>query len=158
MRLLINVCFLHTILINAQAFGDSEHSMRLARQECGKCHAFPQPDSMFRKDWEKAAFPYLEDLLGFDQLANYDNVTQEDVRKRWELIKSYYLTNSPSKTPSKSLNQSISSLFGHRNSALGLDVTAIHHNPELGLVFVGDAIHPIVLCIVRVDDVKDKLQ
>ena len=123
----------------SQIIVEAKYSERLAKQACGKCHAFPLPESMFREDWEKGAFPYLEDLLGLDELSNYDETTQEDVRKRWEFIKSYYLTNSRKKTPVASFKQSTDSLFGHRNSSWGLDVTAIHHNPELGLVFVGDA-------------------
>ena len=123
----------------SQIIVGAKYSERLAKQECGKCHAFPLPESMFREDWEKGAFTYLEDLLGLDELSNYDETTQEDVRKRWEFIKSYYLTNSHKKTPVASFKQSTDSLFGHRNSSWGLDVTAIHHNPELGLVFVGDA-------------------
>ena len=123
----------------SQIIVEAKYSERLAKQACGKCHAFPLPESMFREDWEKGAFPYLEDLLGLNELSNYDETTQEDVRKRWEFIKSYYLTNSRKKTPVASFKQSTDSLFGHRNSSWGLDVTAIHHNPELGLVFVGDA-------------------
>ena len=123
----------------SQIIVEAKYSERLAKQACGKCHAFPLPESMFREDWEKGAFPYLEDLLGLDELSNYDETTQEDVRKRWEFIKSYYLTNSRKKTPVASFKQSTDSLFGHRNSSWGLDVTAMHHNPELGLVFVGDA-------------------
>ena len=123
----------------SQIIVEAKYSERLAKQECGKCHAFPLPESMFREDWEKGAFPYLEDLLGLNELSNYDETTQEDVRKRWEFIKSYYLANSRKKTPVASFKQSTDSLFGHRNSSWGLDVTAIHHNPELGLVFVGDA-------------------
>jgi len=123
----------------SQTIVEDKYSERLAKQACGKCHAFPLPESMFREDWEKGAFPYLEDLLGLDELSNYDETTQEDLRKRWEFIKSYYLTNSSKKTPIASFKQSTDSLFGHLNSSWGLDVTAIHHNPELGLVFVGDA-------------------
>ena len=83
----------------SQIIVEAKYSERLAKQECGKCHAFPLPESMFREDWEKGAFPYLEDLLGLNELSNYDETTQEDVRKRWEFIKSYYLANSRKKTP-----------------------------------------------------------
>ena len=55
---------------------DIKSSFLFAKQECGKCHAFPSPKSMFREDWEKGAFPYLEDLLGLDELSNYDESTQ----------------------------------------------------------------------------------
>ena len=139
MRFLIIAYILNINLCMSQIIVEAKYSERLAKQACGKCHAFPLPESMFREDWEKGAFPYLEDLLGLDELSNYDETTQEDVRKRWEFIKSYYLTNSRKKTPVASFKQSTDSLFGHRNSSWGLDVTAIHHNPELGLVFVGDA-------------------
>ena len=138
-RFLIIAYILNINLCMSQIIVEAKYSERLAKQACGKCHAFPLPESMFREDWEKGAFPYLEDLLGLDELSNYDETTQEDVRKRWEFIKSYYLTNSRKKTPVASFKQSTDSLFGHRNSSWGLDVTAIHHNPELGLVFVGDA-------------------
>ena len=55
-----------------------------------------------------------------------------------EIIKSYYLTNSRKNTGS--IIWTVDRLtFSHRHSARVLDVTAIHHNTELGLVFVGDA-------------------
>ena len=60
---------------------------RLAKRECSKCHAFPPPESMHLEDWEKGAFPYLEDLLGIDQIKNYDATTQSAVLTRWEAIK-----------------------------------------------------------------------
>jgi len=72
----------------------AESPERLAKRECSKCHAFPPPGSMHREDWEKGAFPYLEDLLGIDQIENYDAQTQAAVRARWDAIKSYYLKQS----------------------------------------------------------------
>ena len=72
---------------------------RLAKRECSKCHAFPPPASMHREDWEKGAFPYLEDLLGIDQIENYDAQTQAAVRARWDTIKAFYLRAQPRKAP-----------------------------------------------------------
>ena len=40
----------------SQIIVGAKYSERLAKQECGKCHAFPLPESMFREDWEKGAF------------------------------------------------------------------------------------------------------
>ena len=43
---------------------------------------------MHRVDWEKGAFPNLEDLLGINFIENYDAATQTAVRARWDSIKS----------------------------------------------------------------------
>ena len=95
---------------------------------------------MHREDWEKGAFPYLEELLGIDQIKNYDAVTQAAVRDRWEAIKAYYLQHSLAKPePAPAPKPAESLAFGHRSTMGPLDVTAIHHAAANGLVYVGDA-------------------
>ena len=62
-RFLIIAYILNINLCMSQIIVEAKYSERLAKQACGKCHEFPLPESMFREDWEKGAFPYLEDLL-----------------------------------------------------------------------------------------------
>jgi hypothetical protein len=52
---------------------------------------------MHREDWGKGAFPYLEDLLGINQLENYDAATKTAALARWDAIKSYYLKQNHEK-------------------------------------------------------------
>ena len=122
---------------------------RLAKRECSKCHAFPPPESMHLEDWEKGAFPYLEDLLGIDQIKNYDATTQSAVLTRWEAIKAYYLRHSRPKpefaAPPKPL---LSTVFGHRSTVEKLDVTAIYHDAN-EFVYIGDALSRAVLVFDR---------
>ena len=128
----------------------AESPERLAKRECSKCHAFPPPESMHREDWEKGAFPYLEDLLGIDQIENYDAQTQAAVRAQWDTIKAFYLNHSFEKpesmtTPEPPLNTA----FSHRSTVRKLDVTAIHHDTDNGLVFIGDELSRAVLVYDR---------
>ncbi len=128
----------------------AESPERLAKRECSKCHAFPLPGSMHREDWEKGAFPYLEDLLGIDQIENYDAATQAAVRARWDAIRAYYLEHSAPKpglaAPPK---PSVNTAFGHRSTVEKLDVTAIYHDAASGLVYVGDGQSRAVLVFDR---------
>ena len=106
---------------------------------------------MHREDWEKGAFPYLEDLLGIDQIENYDAATQAAVRARWDAIKTYYLKQSHEKPePVLPPEQPVSTDFGHRSTVEKLDVTAIHHDSTNGLVYIGDALSRAVLVFDRV--------
>jgi len=123
---------------------------RLAKRECSKCHAFPPPASMHREDWEKGAFPYLEDLLGIDQIENYDAQTQAAVRARWDTIKAFYLRQSYEKSSTPSATEPpVSAAFGHRSTVEKLNVTAIHHDAANGLVYVGDELSRAVLVYDR---------
>ena len=105
---------------------------------------------MHREDWEKGAFPYLEDLLGIDQIENYDAQSQAAVRARWDTIKAFYLRQSHEKpsTPS-STEPPVSAAFGHRSTVEKLNVTAIHHDAANGLVYVGDELSRAVLVYDR---------
>ena len=127
-----------------------ETSERLAKRECSKCHAFPPPASMHRVDWEKGAFPYLEDLLGIAQIENYDAQTQAAVRARWDTIKAFYLRQSDEKPSTPSATEPpVSAAFGHRSTFEKLNVTAIHHDAANGLVYVGDELSQAVLVYDR---------
>jgi len=127
-----------------------ETSERLAKRECSKCHAFPPPASMHRVDWEKGAFPYLEDLLGIAQIENYDAQTQAAVRARWDTIKAFYLRQSDEKPSTPSATEPpVSAAFGHRSTVEKLNVTAIHHDAANGLVYVGDELSRAVLVYDR---------
>mgnify|MGYP002824680239 CR=1 FL=1 len=128
----------------------AESPERLAKRECSKCHAFPPPESMHREDWEKGAFPYLEDLLGIDQIENYDAQTQAAVRARWDTIKAFYLNHSFEKPESMTTPEPpLSTAFSHRSTVRKLDVTAIHHDTDNGLVFIGDELSRAVLVYDR---------
>ena len=61
---------------------------------------------MHRVDWEKGAFPYLEDLLGIDQIENYDPQTKAALQARWDSIKAYYLEHSHEKPPATVVERS----------------------------------------------------
>ena len=136
--------------LSAAGVAGAETPERLAKRECSKCHAFPPPTSMHREDWEKGAFPYLEDLLGIDQIENYDAATQAAVRARWDAIKTYYLKQSHEKPePVLPPEQPVSTDFGHRSTVEKLDVTAIHHDATNGLVYIGDALSRTVLVFDR---------
>jgi hypothetical protein len=105
---------------------------------------------MHREDWEKGAFPYLEDLLGINRIENYDAATQAAVRARWDSIKSYYLDQSHEKPEAAATPEPpLSTAFGHRSTVGKLDVTAIHHDAANGLVYVGDAQSRAVLVFDR---------
>ena len=128
----------------------AESPERLAKRECSKCHAFPPPESMHREDWEKGAFPYLEDLLGIDQIENYDAQTQAAVRAQWDTIKAFYLNHSFEKPESMTIPEPpLSTAFSHRSTVRKLDVTAIHHDTDNGLVFIGDELSRAVLVYDR---------
>ena len=128
----------------------AESPERLAKRECSKCHAFPPPESMHREDWEKGAFPYLEDLLGIDQIENYDAQTQAAVRAQWDTIKAFYLNHSFEKPESMTTPEPpLSTAFSHRSTVRKLDVTAIHHDTDNGLVFIGDELSRAVLVYDR---------
>jgi hypothetical protein len=137
------------LLSSAGAVG-AEAPERLAKRECSKCHAFPPPASMHREDWEKGAFPYLEELLGIDQIENYDAQTQATVRTRWDAIKSFYLEQSHEKPEATATpHPPVSTAFGHRSTVGKLDVTAIHNDVVNGLVYIGDAQSRAVLVFDR---------
>ncbi|MDP7442612.1 MAG: FG-GAP-like repeat-containing protein [Verrucomicrobiota bacterium] len=105
---------------------------------------------MHREDWEKGAFPYLEDLLGIDQIENYDAQTQAAVRARWDTIKAFYLRQSYEKSSTPSATEPpVSAAFGHRSTVEKLNVTAIHHDAANGLVYVGDELSRAVLVYDR---------
>jgi len=105
---------------------------------------------MHREDWEKGAFPYLEDLLGIDQIENYDAQTQAAVRAQWDTIKAFYLNHSFEKPESMTTPEPpLSTAFSHRSTVRKLDVTAIHHDTDNGLVFIGDELSRAVLVYDR---------
>ena len=105
---------------------------------------------MHRVDWEKGAFPYLEDLLGINCIENYDAATQTAVRARWDSIKSYYLNNSFEKPEAMTTSEPpLSTAFSHRSTVRKLDVTAIHHDTDNGLVYIGDELSRAVLVYDR---------
>ena len=105
---------------------------------------------MHREDWEKGAFPYLEDLLGIDQIENYDAQTQAAVRARWDTIKAFYLRQSHEKPSTPSATEPpVSAAFAHRSTVEKLNVTAIHHDAANGLVYIGDELSRSVLVFDR---------
>jgi hypothetical protein len=81
---------------------------RLVKQNCASCHAFPEPDLLDKKTWEKTVLPEMAFRMGLD-LTGLNKMTMEDqsivlsflpdepmvTREEWELIKQYYATNAP---------------------------------------------------------------
>jgi hypothetical protein len=100
---------------------------------------------MHREDWEKGAFTYLENVLGIDQIENYDAATQATVRACWDAIKAYYLEYSHEKPPTTSSSAPPgSAAFGYRSTVENLNVTAIHYDAANGLVYIGDELSRVV--------------
>jgi hypothetical protein len=105
---------------------------------------------MHREDWEKGAFTYLENVLGIDQIENYDAATQATVRACWDAIKAYYLEYSHEKPPTSSSSAPPgSAAFGYRSTVENLNVTAIHYDAANGLVYIGDELSRAVLVFDR---------
>ncbi|MCP1384185.1 FG-GAP repeat domain-containing protein [Runella salmonicolor] len=78
----------------------------LARQHCGGCHLFPDPNLLPKTVWEKDVLPYMALRLGLDEdlkkirklnandlkvKAAHPLISQED----WQKIKDYYLDLAP---------------------------------------------------------------
>ncbi len=81
---------------------------RLAKQYCGSCHLFPEPEMLDKKTWDKKVFPEMAFLMGLDnsKLMTIPPDDQSAVisalpaspmigEEQWEAIKRYYQANAP---------------------------------------------------------------
>lgn len=100
LSLLVLLCF----FVGCQK--DPAQHEPLARQYCGGCHLFPDPNLLPKTVWEKDVLPYMALRLGLDEdlkkirklnandlkvKAAHPLISQED----WQKIKDYYLDLAP---------------------------------------------------------------
>jgi hypothetical protein len=82
----------------------------LARQICGSCHLFPEPQVLDRKTWQEQVLPRMETMLGVSP-PDYGTSPEGELLRQlhiypdnsplgkadWEKIVSYYLTTAPAR-------------------------------------------------------------
>ena len=88
----ITIIIILNLCIITNSYGNNNNE--IARNLCSSCHLFPNPEIMYKEDWEYGAFPYLEHILGLKNLQNYSSDKKNEITDKWNKIKSYYLKNS----------------------------------------------------------------
>ena len=81
---------------------------QLARQYCGSCHLFPEPNELDKKTWENGVLPQMGLRLGFSGPSPYTqdtfdiNLVAKLLPKNpvitsdeWQAIKNFYINNAP---------------------------------------------------------------
>ena len=81
---------------------------RLAKQYCGSCHAFPDPNLLDKKTWNHGVLPQMALRLGHDYslIGSINEADQKEALKtlpdhamvtdeEWESIRNYFLTHAP---------------------------------------------------------------
>ncbi|RDB04074.1 FG-GAP repeat domain-containing protein [Runella aurantiaca] len=100
LSLLVLFCF----FIGCQK--DPAQHESLARQHCGGCHLFPDPNLLPKTVWEKDVLPYMALRLGLDEdLKKTRKLNANDLKVKgtqplisqedWQKIKDYYLDLAP---------------------------------------------------------------
>ena len=81
---------------------------RLAKQHCGSCHIFPDPNLLDKKTWEKKVLPEMAFRMGLDNSPLNTSPFEDQVailmslppapmisQENWERIKKYYNETAP---------------------------------------------------------------
>ena len=88
----ITIVIILSLCIFTNAYCNNNNE--IAKNLCSSCHLFPNPEIMYKEDWEYGAFPYLEHILGLKNLQNYSSEKKNEITDKWEKIKNFYLKNS----------------------------------------------------------------
>jgi len=99
---------LMTFLFNACETTEQKEE-RLAKNQCGSCHAFPEPSLLRKGTWEQGVLSQMRFRMGFEDLTVLADLSEGDMpivlhsrpatpmisEADFEAIKNYYLRNAP---------------------------------------------------------------
>lgn len=100
--------FLLILVITVSCLDKEARAKYTAQKYCGSCHAYPDPQLLPKKIWEKNVLPQMAFRMGLEYFL-INQVPAEDqnvvfstlppkalvTREEWEVIKEYYLKNAP---------------------------------------------------------------
>lgn len=109
-----------------------------AKNLCSSCHLFPNPEIMYKEDWEYGAFPYLEHILGLNNLQNYSSEQKNEITDKWNKIKDYYLKNSTNYSKKKISSSGEYNKLSVLNKINDIECSAIFYDAKDSRVLVGD--------------------
>lgn len=128
--IILNLC----IITNAYGNNNNE----IARNLCSSCHLFPNPEIMYKEDWEYGAFPYLEHILGLKNLQNYSSDKKNEITDKWNKIKSYYLKNSTIYSEKKINRPKEYNKYSVLNKIDDIECSAIFYDAKGRRILIGD--------------------
>ena len=109
-----------------------------AKNLCSSCHLFPNPEIMYKEDWEYGAFPYLEHILGLNNLQNYSSEQKNEITENWNKIKDYYLKNSTNYSKKKISSSGEYNKLSVLNKINDIECSAIFYDAKDKRILIGD--------------------
>tara|TARA_B100000614_G_scaffold138013_1_gene122776 strand:+ start:8326 stop:9750 length:1425 start_codon:yes stop_codon:yes gene_type:complete len=128
------------IIINLCIFTDAycNNNNEIAKNLCSSCHLFPNPEIMYKEDWEYGAFPYLEHILGLNNLQNYSSEQKNEITDKWDKIKKFYLKNSTNYSNNKTKRKTQYNNFNVLNKIDNIESSAIFYDYKNRNILIGD--------------------
>lgn len=135
----MKIFFLTVYLLLVFSYAYCETSaVQLSKNLCSSCHLFPKPNIMNQEDWKFGAFPYLEHILGLNNLQNYSKDKRDKIQKDWIDVQKYYIQNS-SKYANKKKNKIFkSNKFIESKRINDIECSAIYYDQFKNRIFIGD--------------------
>ena len=132
----ITIIIILNLCIITNAYGNNNNE--IARNLCSSCHLFPNPEIMYKEDWEYGAFPYLEHILGLKNLQNYSSDKKNEITDKWNKIKSYYLKNSTIYSEKKINRPKEYNKYSVLNKIDDIECSAIFYDAKGRRILIGD--------------------
>ena len=128
------------IIINLCIFTDAycNNNNEIAKNLCSSCHLFPNPEIMYKEDWEYGAFPYLEHILGLNNLQNYSSEQKNEITDKWDKIKKFYLKNSTNYSDNEIKRTTQYNNFNVLNKIDNIESSAIFYDYKNRNILIGD--------------------